>query len=171
MGHLASDLFWVDIKRDSGYWEVQIEDITLDNVVQGFCPSCSVAVDTGTSELAGPSNVIRDLTNKLGLRSDCSNYNALPKLGFKVQTHILNLDPTDYVDNKNGFSCELSFMPLDVPPPQGPLFVFGIPFLQKFFTVYDVAESKVGFAVAKHADEDPSFAASFLVEVANLPVS
>jgi len=49
-------------------------------------------------------------------------------------------------------------MDLDVPPPMGPLFIFGIPFLQKFFTVYDHSSKQVGFALAKHIkgeeDED-----------------
>jgi len=56
-------------------------------------------------------------------------------------------------------------MPLDVPPPQGPLFVFGIPFLQKFFTVYDEGAHRIGFAVAKHSNQDAATAAALLVEV------
>merc|ERR1719473_814243 len=134
--HMASPLFWVDVERDSGYWEVQIQDITLDNKLQKLCAGCFVAVDTGTSELAGPSDVIESLTSKVGVKADCSNYHELPKLGFVVGSHILNLEPHDYVD-RDVSGCDVSFMPLDVPPPQGPLFVFGIPFLQKFFTVYD----------------------------------
>lgn len=46
-------------------------------------------------------------------------------------------------------------MALDVPPPKGPLFVFGIPFLQKFYTVYDEANNRVGFAIAQHKGEKP----------------
>jgi hypothetical protein len=147
--HMGSDLIWVNVARDSGYWEVQMEDITIDNEKQELCIDCYVAVDTGTSELAGPSSVIEQLVDKLQVDDYCGNYGSLPKLGFAVNGHILNLEPKDYVNKDNG-RCGVAFMPLDVPPPNGPLFVFGIPFLQKFYTVYDVPSRQIGFAVAQH---------------------
>jgi hypothetical protein len=151
--HLASSLFWVGVSRESGYWEVQIDDITLDNHPQELCIDCYVAVDTGTSELAGPSDVMDKLAQKLNVLVDCSNYDRLPQLGFVIGGHILNLEAHDYVDN-DGSRCDVSLMPLDVPPPKGPLFVFGIPFLQKFYTVYDEANRQIGFGVAKHKNID-----------------
>lgn len=147
--HISSELFWVPVSRKSGYWEVKIDDITIDNLQQGICENCHVAVDTGTSQLAGPSDLISKLRTLLNVRPDCSNFGNLPKLGFVVGGQVLNLAPIDYVD-KTSYYCEVSLMSLDIPPPKGPLFVFGIPFLQKFFTAYDHAQGRVGFAVAKH---------------------
>lgn len=151
--HMASELFWVPVTRSTGYWEVQIEDITLNHKPQQLCVDCHVAVDTGTSQLAGPSDIINALQELLDVSQDCSNYNHLPSLGFVIGSHILDLEPKDYVDKSS--VCEVSLMALDVPPPKGPLFVFGIPFLQKFFTVYDHENSRVGFAVAKHMGQKP----------------
>mmetsp|Transcript_41179 Transcript_41179/g.119012 ORF Transcript_41179/g.119012 Transcript_41179/m.119012 type:complete len:414 (-) Transcript_41179:125-1366(-) len=161
--HMASELFWVDVARDSGYWEVKIDDIAVNNVLQDLCVNCYVAVDTGTSELAGPSSVIEALASKLNVLSDCSNYASLPRLGFQIGGRILNLEPRDYVDNANG-RCDVSLMPLDVPPPQGPLFVFGIPFLQKFYTVYDQDTRRVGFAAARHIGQAQNHSASLIVD-------
>mmetsp|Transcript_30811 Transcript_30811/g.70664 ORF Transcript_30811/g.70664 Transcript_30811/m.70664 type:complete len:403 (-) Transcript_30811:186-1394(-) len=152
--HLASELFWVDVSSQSGYWEVNIEDITIDNVPQGMCEDCRVAVDTGTSQLAGPSELIAQLTGTLQLKDDCSNYADMPRLGFVIGGNILNLQPAEYIDKDETNYCSLSLMSLDIPPPKGPLFVFGIPFLQKFFTVYDSSKNRVGFAVAKHKVQD-----------------
>jgi saccharopepsin len=162
--HLASELFWVGVARDSGYWEVQIEDITIENQHQDLCPNCYVAVDTGTSELAGPSEVVDKLAKLLNVLVDCSNYDQLPKLGFVIGGHIMNLEPNDYVD-KDGTRCDVSLMPLDVPPPKGPLFVFGIPFLQKFYTVYDESTRQIGFGVAKHHNQDTQKASALLVDI------
>ncbi|CAE7508102.1 PGA [Symbiodinium sp. CCMP2456] len=53
----------------------------------------------------------------------------------------------DYVD-RDGHTCTLSLMTMDVPPPKGPLFIFGDPLLRKYYTVYDRENLQVGFAMA-----------------------
>merc|ERR1719401_1926672 len=155
--YLASDILWARVDLES-YWQVSIDDITFDNKPKGLCGGgCNVAVDTGTSMLAGPSELVDKLTNMLGAKDDCSNFNSLPKLGFQIGDKVLNLKPDDYMDSKPS-DCSLSFMSLDVPPPKGPLFIFGDPFLRRFVTIFDKAGagsgSRVGFAVAKHCDDN-----------------
>lgn len=152
--HAASALVWVPVSLQS-YWQIHIDDIAFNNVAQGLCKNCQVAVDTGTSLLAGPSDVVANLTEKLGVKEDCSNFDQLPNLGFVVGDKVLNLIPEDYID-RSGSSCELSLMTLDVPPPKGPLFVFGDPFLRRFLTVYDRDGPRIGFAAAAHANSNVS---------------
>merc|ERR1719272_1040983 len=154
--YLASDIVWARVDLES-YWQVAIDDITFDNKPKSLCGGgCNVAVDTGTSMLAGPSDLVDKLTSMLGAKEDCSNFNSLPKLGFQIGDKVLNLKPDDYMDS-SGTDCSLSFMSLDVPPPKGPLFIFGDPFLRRFVTIFDKAGagsgSRVGFAVAKHSDD------------------
>lgn len=146
--HIApgSKIFWVDVVEGVGYWEVKMDDIYIDNEPQNLCTDCRVAVDTGTSELAGPSSIIDSLRQKLRTGAKC-DVTQMPQVGFQIGENILNLDGSDYADKS---SCALSLMDLDVPPPNGPIFVFGIPFLQKYYTVYDTKQQKVGFAVANH---------------------
>jgi len=80
--YLASDILWARVDLES-YWQVSIDDITFDNKPKNLCGGgCNVAVDTGTSMLAGPSELVDKLTNMLGAKEDCSNFNSLPKLGF-----------------------------------------------------------------------------------------
>lgn len=38
-----------------------------------------------------------------------------------------------------------------MPPPRGPLWVLGDPFLRKYYSVYDVAEGRVGLGKAAPA--------------------
>merc|ERR1719375_3116832 len=162
--HMATNMVWEPVSRDTGYWQVQIQDITINNKKQSLCADCQVAVDTGTSQLAGPTDVINDLSNRLNVKKDCSNYKDLPDLGFVMGEHILNLKPQDYVD-KGSDGCEVSLMPLDVPPPNGPLFIFGDPFLRKYYTAYDRESNKVGFATARHFDSSESETSALLVSL------
>jgi len=153
---MASDIFWVPVSNP-GYWQVEMLDITIRGERQNLCQGdCQVAVDTGTSLMAGPTDIINTLTDRLGVANDCSNFSKLPLLGFVVGGHILSLKPEDYVDKgddaKDG--CSVALMTLDIPPPKGPLFIFGDPFLRKYYTVYNREELKVGFALAAHPGVD-----------------
>jgi len=165
--HMASEMFWQPVSRDTGYWQVQIKDITINNQRQSLCSDCQVAVDTGTSQLAGPTDVINELSHRLNVQTDCSNYKTLPDLGFVMGDHIMNLKPQDYVD-KGPEGCEVSLMPLDVPPPNGPLFIFGDPFLRKYYTAYDRAGSRVGFATARHSDASEAETSALLVAMSSV---
>jgi len=161
---LASDIVWAPVTIQS-YWQVKVEDITFNNQPTGLCDgACQVAVDTGTSMLAGPSDLVDKLSSKIGASSDCSNFATLPKLGFKLGNKVLNLDPEDYMDKGHG-NCDFSLMALDVPPPKGPLFIFGDPFLRRFVTIYDKNGPKVGFAVAKHGGMDNMMANQIISDV------
>eukprot|EP00747_Dinoflagellata_sp_TGD_P101953 gnl/TRDRNA2_/TRDRNA2_168513_c0_seq5.p1 gnl/TRDRNA2_/TRDRNA2_168513_c0~~gnl/TRDRNA2_/TRDRNA2_168513_c0_seq5.p1 ORF type:complete len:588 (+),score=157.98 gnl/TRDRNA2_/TRDRNA2_168513_c0_seq5:86-1849(+) len=148
--YLASDIVWAPVEVQS-WWQVAVQDITFNNQPKNLCDGeCRVAVDTGTSMLAGPSDLVDKLTEMIGAKDDCSNYDSLPKLGFQVGDKVLNLLPDDYMD-KSASECSLSLMSLDVPPPKGPLFIFGDPFLRRFVTIFDNGNAggpRVGFAVS-----------------------
>lgn len=166
---MASGLFWIPVS-DPGYWQVEMADITIANEQQNLCKGdCQVAVDTGTSLMAGPTEIVNTLIKKLNVANDCSNFDTLPVLGFVVGDHILNLTPEDYIDKGEGKGddgCSVALMTLDIPPPKGPLFIFGDPFLRKYYTVYDRENLRIGFALARHAgDTQTSKGQTMLIEL------
>eukprot|EP00928_Gymnodinium_smaydae_P006227 TRINITY_DN1217_c0_g1_i7.p1 TRINITY_DN1217_c0_g1~~TRINITY_DN1217_c0_g1_i7.p1 ORF type:complete len:556 (-),score=113.19 TRINITY_DN1217_c0_g1_i7:266-1933(-) len=158
---LASEIVWAPVKVES-WWQVAIDDITFNNQPKNLCDGkCQVAVDTGTSMLAGPTELVDKLNNMVNAKDDCSNFNELPNLGFQIGDTVLNLQPDDYMD-RSAAGCSFSLMALDVPPPKGPVFIFGDPFLRRFVTIYDRSKPAVGFAVARHDGADET-AASLLI--------
>lgn len=103
--------------------------------------------------LPDPPTSLTSFSNMVGAKEDCSNFNGLPKIGFQIGDKVLNLKPDDYMDS-SASDCSFSLMALDVPPPKGPLFIFGDPFLRRFVTIFDRKGPRVGFAVAKHSDDN-----------------
>jgi hypothetical protein len=148
---MASDLFWVPVKKE-GFWQVKLDDVTVGNQKMKVCHgNCSVVVDTGTSLIAGPTDIVNMLIDKLNVSSDCSNFDKLPNIGFVIQDHIMNLSPEDYVDRNGTSDCGVSLMTQDVDPAEGPMFILGDPFLRKYYTVYDQGNKQVGFSLAAHS--------------------
>jgi hypothetical protein len=152
--HMSTPLLWVPVTVP-GYWQVAMNDIAINDNATGICAGhdggCQAAVDTGTSLLAGPSDVVVELVDKLGVAPDCSNIDDLPDIGFMIGNMTLNLSPEDYISRSSYRNeCSIGIMSVDVPPPKGPLFILGDPFLKKYYTVYDQANLRVGFARARH---------------------
>lgn len=145
---MASEMFWIPVSTP-GYWQVDMEDIIIQGERQRLCHgNCQVAVDTGTSLMAGPTDIVTALTGTLKVLNNCSNFEELPDIGFSVGGHILTLRPENYVDRSED-GCSLALMTLDIPPPKGPLFIFGDPFLRRYYTAYDREALQIGFALAK----------------------
>jgi len=145
---MAGPLVWANISVD-GYWQFKMDDIAIDGKPSGLCgkEGCQVAVDTGSSLLMGPKDLIDAMSKKLDIDDNCTKP-KLPSMGFVVNGKTLELSSEDYLD-KDKSGCWLGFMSVG-DTGRGPLFVFGYPFLRRFYTVFDYGNRRLGFAPAKH---------------------
>jgi hypothetical protein len=149
--HVASSLFWVPVMKGTGFWQVPIDAISLHGINLGNTSNSSAILDTGTSLLAGPPDVVNDILDKLNVATNCSNFASLPDIGFVVDGHVLSLSPQDYVDRDAGKNeCTLPLMTQDVKPGEGPVWILGDPFLRKYYTIYNRDKMEVGIALARH---------------------
>ena len=68
--HYVGDHVWLNVTRE-GYWQIAMDDLRVDGVSSGRCGKrgCQAIVDTGTSLLAGPTDVIEKINREIGARS------------------------------------------------------------------------------------------------------
>mmetsp|Transcript_60513 Transcript_60513/g.129854 ORF Transcript_60513/g.129854 Transcript_60513/m.129854 type:complete len:592 (+) Transcript_60513:167-1942(+) len=149
----SAEVLWQPISKAAtgGLWQTTMRDIVVGHVDLHICgeAGCEAAFDTGTGVIAGPTPMIEAILAALDVQEDCANYDRLPMLGFAFGDVILNLEPADYV-RRSTAGCFHQLLALDLPPPKGPLLLLGVPFLRRYYTIYDRESLQVGMALAKH---------------------
>jgi len=132
------------------YWEFLGDKVTVGTHQAQAGPFHAIA-DTGTSLIAGPPEAINALLANIKVNSDCSNIDANPNVTFTIGGKDYVLTPKDYVLQVTSFGkteCLAGFMPIQLPPQIGPLFILGDVFLSTYSAVFDVGNKQVGFAKA-----------------------
>jgi cathepsin D len=154
--HYTGDITWVSLYSPT-YWEIQIGGLNVGSVSYVSSPTKAI-VDSGTSILTGPSDVVKQIADQLGAKEIIEgeymvacNYNKLPTIQFVIDGKAYALSPEDYLI-PDGNLCLLGLMGLDIPAPTGPLWILGDVFMRRYYTVFDTANQRVGFALANHAN-------------------
>jgi hypothetical protein len=125
------------------YWEVALGGISVG---KGRIQSATtrVIVDSGTSLLAGPVNEVRRIALLVGATPlirgewamDCEKAKTAPSISFRLGNTDFELTAADYVMDLQGV-CLLGIMGINIPPPNGPLWILGDVFMRKYYTVFD----------------------------------
>jgi len=146
---------YVDVDRPA-YWQFRMQAVSMGS--QQFCKGgCEAIADTGTSLLALPHEEARAINHLIGAKPvpggewtvDCSRLASMPNVTFSIGGRDFVLRAEDYVLEVSSWgskTCVSGFMGLDIPPPMGPIWILGDVFLGRFYTEFDVGNSRIGFA-------------------------
>nr|XP_020468739.1 gastricsin-like [Monopterus albus] len=153
-------IYWTPVTSET-YWQIGVQGFQINGQETGWCSQgCQSIVDTGTSSLTAPSQLLGNIMQAIGAQEnqygnymvDCSQINNLPTLSFVVSGVALPLPPSAYInqETQNGYLyCSVGITPTYLPSQNGqPLWIFGDVFLREYYSVYDRANNRVGFATA-----------------------
>jgi len=154
--YYEGDFSYADV-TEKWYWQIDIEEIsalnsTVESNVHGI-------VDTGTSLLTGPKEVIKELNRQLGAIVlfgfgffFCLDKQRYPNVTFTINGQDLVLTPEDYILDPHPLLptvlCISGFEGLDFQTQGVDTWVLGDVFIGKFYTLFDRDNDRVGFATA-----------------------
>lgn len=137
------------------YWQVHMESVKVGTGLSLCARGCGAILDTGTSLITGPSEEIRALSKAIGglplltgqYLIQCSKIPELPPVSFCLGGVCFNLTGQDYVIKilqRDVGLCLLGFQALDIPKPEGPLWILGDVFLGSYVAVFDRGDKNIG---------------------------
>jgi hypothetical protein len=141
--YFTGNLNWVPLTSEN-YYVIQLDGTYVGGTSLNQCDlGCSAIVDSGTSELVGPSQYVGPLIQAIGtVNQDCSNYASLPTISFEIGGNKYDVSPVEYVLNQTGVGCTLG-----ISSQAGfPYWILGDVFIRAWSTVFDQSNNRVGFA-------------------------
>jgi len=150
--HYTGDFTYVPLIAEN-YWEIALDGVKVNG--KSVSSTKKAIVDSGTSLLAGPKDEVAKLAAAVGAtpvaggkeyQIDC-NADA-PDVSFTIGGKDYTLTSKEYSLNESG-QCIFGMMGIDIPAPNGPLWILGDVFMRKYYTKFDHGNKQLGFALSK----------------------
>lgn len=137
------------------YWVVSMTSATIgDTKLSG---AVGAIVDSGTSLIVVPSQLINTIAEAIGAKSmaanqytvDCARVPTLPTITLSIAGAQWELRGQDYIINENNETCLMGFMGMDINTSVGPAWILGSVFMKRVYSVFDADDSAVYFAYSR----------------------
>lgn len=143
-----------------GYWCTSVLNINVDGTPQKGTENVIGVIDTGTSLIAGPPDVVNPIIAQINVTTDCSNLASLPNISFTMDLgnsakQDFVLTPQQYTVRIPGGGpagsdyCECGLFAFDAGEGLLPLWILGDPFIRTYFSVFNRGNNTLAFAPSK----------------------
>ena len=150
--YAASDFKYYSLLSDS-YWLIPLQDIVINGT--SYKPASTQLkgiVDTGTSVIVGPTELIAPITKLFPSTIDCTKFDQYPDITFSIGGDNYTLTPEDYILKLTVLGqtqCTLGIQGMEFPPHLAGSIILGDSFIKTYYTHFDIGNNRVGFAKAK----------------------
>lgn len=134
-------------------WQVSVSHVMLGSLVVSCSSGCHATLDSGANSVVGPRQDVESIYNDLEAHYDrdsdlwlvdCQRIDQYPMLTFRIDDTPYSLYPRHYIRlfrYKDNIVCHLAIKPWDQPD-----WLLGTSFIGAYYTVFDFANRRLGFA-------------------------
>ena len=138
--------------KSETYWLISVDRVAIGNT-PATTGAINGIVDTGTSVIVGSADIVTKIQNVIGSgrEIDCGKIATLPALTFTVQGKAYPLPADQYILKVTVFgrsACIVGIQSIDFPPSFGETVIMGDSFIKYYYTHFDAAGKRLGFARA-----------------------
>uniref|UniRef100_A0A3Q1K8A4 pepsin A n=2 Tax=Anabas testudineus TaxID=64144 RepID=A0A3Q1K8A4_ANATE len=148
--YYTGEITWIPL-TSATYWQIQMDSVTINGQTVACSGGCQAIIDTGTSQIVGPTTDINNMNSYVGASTDqygdasvsCQNIQSMPDVTFTLNGNAFTIPASAYV-SETSYGCNTGF-------GQGgsdQLWILGDVFIRQFYTVFDTANQYVGLAPA-----------------------
>ncbi|CAI2368138.1 unnamed protein product [Moneuplotes crassus] len=168
-----SDIAWIPMKGGTNYWILSINSVYYGDKKLHYQPKYAI-IDTGSSDLVLAQWAFLDfMAYHLNRSLDCSfspnkefvecgcegGLESFPKFTFNINGYDLVLGPEEYI-LKVGKSCSIQIFNIGSEVNMQDTIILGVNFLRKYFTIFDIKNSKIGIygkGVTRNKNSTPKY--------------
>ncbi|CAN0331261.1 unnamed protein product [Rangifer tarandus platyrhynchus] len=142
-------LNWIPVSQTKS-WLITVDRISMNGRVIGCEYGCEALVDTGTSLIYGPAELVTNIQRLIHAMPYGSEYmvscpviSTLPPVIFTVNGIDYSVPAEAYIHKVSNILCLSSFQGADISE-----WILGDVFLRLYFSVYDRGNNRIGLAPA-----------------------
>ncbi|MXQ90771.1 hypothetical protein E5288_WYG016016 [Bos mutus] len=146
------DLKWVPVTQ-AHLWQIAVDRISINKMVVACSGGCQAIVDSGSSVLAGPTQVVRNIfkhtkpnPKEKSQLDFCDSSKALPPIIFTINGMDFPVSPKYYLQKVSKDICFISFHGGTEDRSPSETWILGDIFLRAYFTVFDWGNYRLSLA-------------------------
>uniref|UniRef100_A0A8C6DPY9 Peptidase A1 domain-containing protein n=1 Tax=Moschus moschiferus TaxID=68415 RepID=A0A8C6DPY9_MOSMO len=152
--YYKGELKWVPVSQ-RGFWQVAMDSISMNGTIIACSGGCQAILDTGTSLLTGPADLVKNIRWHIKDTSfldneylvSCDTTHTLPPLIFTINGINYPVPAKAYIF-KSRHSCLCGFQGGTERTHATETWILSDIFLRLYFSVYDRENNRIGLAPA-----------------------